>query len=395
MQQQWVARKIALFAFPVLLLCLSCVESQNVWAQGTPVPEPAKPAAAIDVSKTPPANAAAATTADSVTAASPNTQKNDHQGRGSDRSVSFTEDWSTPSLTGSKLIPQEPILGEIDDYNPAFTRELIRVQWRPGDPIYMYVMKPKGVQKPPVILYLYSYPSDAERFADDNLCKFLTKNGFAAVGFVASLDGHRYHDVPMKKWFVSELPDVLVMSAHDVQMILNYLVERGDFDMSRVGMFGDGSCATIAILAAAVDPRIKTIDLLDPWGDWPNWMALSTRIPEKERPDYLKPEFLARVAAFDPVKWLPQLKTQKIRLQSVMTVTVTPNVAKQHIEAAAPPNAKVIRYDDGKALLKANSGGAALDWIKEQLQPGSSQQYRAMDDSQTQETAAQVKGPQR
>jgi hypothetical protein len=387
MQEWLVTRKTAFFGLPVLLLCLSCVESQNVWAQGTLVAERAKPAAGIDVSKTPPANATAATTADSVTAASPNTQKNDHQGRGSDRSVSFNEDWKTPSLAGSKLVAQEPILGEIDDHNPAFTREMIQVQWRPGDPIYLYVMKPKGVQKPSVILYLYSYPSDAERFGDDNLCKFLTKNGFAAVGFAASLDGHRYHDVPLKKWFVSELPDVLVMSAHDVQMVLNYLGERGDFDMSRVGMFGDGSGATIAILAAAVDPRIKILDLLDPWGDWPNWMAQSTRIPEKERPDCLKPEYLARVAAFDPVKWLPQLKTQKIRLQSVMTVTVTPDIAKQHIEAAAPPNAKVIRYDDGKALLKATSGGTALEWIKEQLQPGPSQQYRAAGDLQTQKSA--------
>ena len=44
------------------------------------------------------------------------------------------EDWSSLSLTGSELVPLQPILGEKDDM-PSFTRELIRVQWRKGDPI--------------------------------------------------------------------------------------------------------------------------------------------------------------------------------------------------------------------------------------------------------------------
>ena len=85
----------------------------------------------------------------------------------------------------------------------------------------------------------------------------------------------------MKEWFVSQLQESIAASAHDVQMILNYLAMRGDLDMDHVGMFGDGSGASIAILAAAVDPRIKASDLLDPWGDWPDWIAKSTLIQKK------------------------------------------------------------------------------------------------------------------
>ena len=62
-----------------------------------------------------------------------------------------------------------------------------------------------------------------------------------------ALTGQRYHDRPMKEWFVSELRESLATSAHDVQMVLNYLASRGDVDMNRVGMFGDGSGASIAI----------------------------------------------------------------------------------------------------------------------------------------------------
>ena len=74
------------------------------------------------------------------------------------------------------------------------------------------------------------------------------------------MDGHRYHDRPMRQWFVSELQEAVVKSVHDVQMILNYLSTRGDLDLNRIGMFGQGSGGTIAILVASVDPRIKAIN---------------------------------------------------------------------------------------------------------------------------------------
>lgn len=169
---------------------------------------------------------------------------------------------------------------------------------------------------------------------------------------------------------MSDLPMALAASAHDVQMILNYLATRGDFDMEQVGMFGDGSGATIAILAAAVDSRIKTLDLLNPWGDWPDWMAKSTLIPENERPGFLKPEFLESAAPLDPLKWLPQLNTGKIRLQHVKSVTVTPEEARKKIEAAAPPNVQIQRYDDLPAFLKTVAGGKGFDWLKENVQSG-------------------------
>jgi len=145
----------------------------------------------------------------------------------------------------------------------------LQVQWRASDPIDLYVMKPKGVSKPPVILYLYGYPTDTDIFKNDDCDALVTRDGFAAVGFVSALTGHRYRNRPMKEWFLSELQESVATSAHDVQMVLNYLASRGDLDMNRVGMFAQGSGASIAILATAVDPRIKVLEALDPWGDWP------------------------------------------------------------------------------------------------------------------------------
>jgi len=276
-----------------------------------------------------------------------------------------TEDWTTPALTTSKFKPALPLIVP-SDY-PDRTVELIRVQWRWGDPLDLYVMKPKGVKKPPVILYLYGYPADTDRFKDETFQKAVTRNGFAAVGFVSALTGHRYHDRPMKEWFISELQECLAVSAHDVQMVLNYLETRGDLDMSRLGMYTQGSGASIAILASAADPRIKVLDTLDPWGDWPTWMAKSPFVPEVERPNYVKPDYLKKAEVLEPVDWLPKVQAKKFRLQDAIFEKNTPAECKRKLRAAVPAGTTVVIYRtpaDFNAIVRGNKG---LDWIQQQL----------------------------
>jgi hypothetical protein len=278
------------------------------------------------------------------------------------------ENGDSLSLADSDLHADTPVLGGKAEY-AGFTRELLQVKWREGDAIDLYVIRPTGVAKPPVVLYLYGYPSETDRFRNEGYCKRVTQDGFAAVGFVSALTGHRYHTRPMREWFVSELQESVVTSVHDVQMIINYLASRGEFDMNQVGMFGEGSGGTIAILSAAVDPRIKAIDVLDPWADWPDWMAKSALIPGAERPNYVKPEFLKKIAFFDPLLWLPKLKSQAIRIQDIKDDDVTPAICQQRLESAAPPSAELAKFDSDQAHFQAMSGGRVFDWIKDQLRP--------------------------
>lgn len=258
----------------------------------------------------------------------------------------------------------------VTEKGPGFTRQLVRVEWRIGDPIDLWVMRPDGVVKPPVILYLYSYPSETDRFRDDGYGERVTRGGYAAVGFVSALTGARYHGVPMKEWFVSDLPQVLVESAHDVQMILNYLSAREDLSINRVGIYGQGSGGTIAVLAAAADSRIKALDLLDPWGDWPDWMAQSIRVPNEERPRYVQSQFLKRVAPFDIIRWLPRLKGPAIRVEEVATDGITPRTCQKRVESAARHSSgQTVHYKDVEQLLVASTNGRAFQWLKDQLRP--------------------------
>jgi len=280
-----------------------------------------------------------------------------------------TEDFSTPALTGSEFAPTNPLTYEKDDEG-SFTREIVRVGWRLGDPIDIYILRPAGNARSPLVMYLYSYPFETDRFLRKDFCDFLVRDAYTAIGFATALTGQRYHDRPMKEWFVSELKESLATSSHDVQLVLNYLATRKDLnlDMDHVGIFGDGSGATIAILAASVDSRIKTLDLLDPWGDWPDWMAKSTLVPEEERARYVKPEFLAGVANFDPIKILPTMLDQKIRMRDIKTVTVTPNTAKEKIESSAPQSVEILRYENAEDFRTAGAT-EGFDWIKAQIKP--------------------------
>jgi len=282
-----------------------------------------------------------------------------------DRFQGVTEDWSTPALRTSHLQPVQPLVGFVDK-KEKYSVELVRVQWRKADPIDLWIMKPAHIDKPPVVLYLYGYPSDTDTFRDEKVQEFLARDGVAAVGFVSALTGQRYHNRPMKQWFLSELQESLGKTAHDVQLIIDYLATRQDLDMDRVGMFAQLSGASIGILASAVDPRIKVLDTFDPWCDWPAWMAQSPFVPKEERPDYVKPEFLSKAASLEPLDWLPKIQAKKFRLQQRRFEGETPLASKEKLQAAVPAGATVVMYNTHAEFNSAigPNGDKALDWIK-------------------------------
>lgn len=281
------------------------------------------------------------------------------------------EDWNTLELAKSGLSESastDVVINQVELGD--CTRELVRLQWRPNDPIDLYVLRPKGAAAPPVMLFLLNYTFDSDVFRNPAWCQEAKQNAVAVVGFGSALSMQRFHAPrPMKQWFVSELQEALATSTHDVQMILNYLGRRGDLDMKHVGMLGQGSGGAIAILAATADPRITTLDLLDPWGDWPDWLKTSKQIPEQERQDYLQPEFLAKVALLDPVTVLPQLKFKALRIQQVTSDLVTPPAARDKIAAAVPSNGTVTHYPDNLAERNAWGTRGIGGWLTDHLQP--------------------------
>ena len=272
------------------------------------------------------------------------------------------ESFSNLTLQGSDLRPRTP-MSIFHESNDDFLRELVRLQWRPSDPIDMYVIRPPKVKNPPVVLYLYGYPSELDRFRDKGFAKRIVSHGAAAVGFISARTGYRAEHHPMKETFLSELPESLATTVHDVQLILNYLATRGDLDTSRVGMFGQGSGGAIAILAAAVDPRLKALDLLDPWGDWPDWLAKSRFVTKAESDRYVKADFLKPVEVLDPIRYLPNLASRALRIQFEDDQISDTKDALAKLEAAAPHSAEILHYPTGRAMYAVSSDGRLFEWI--------------------------------
>ena len=259
------------------------------------------------------------------------------------------EDFTSLKLNTSHLAVLRPLPGGHQE-TATFTRDLVRLQWRDNDAIDLYIIRPVGVKNPPVALYLYSFPSTTERFRDDNYCRRVVAQGAAAVGFVSALTGPRFINRPMKQWFISELQESLAASVHDVR---------------RVGMYGQGSGGAIAILAASADSRIQALDLLSPWGDWPDWLAEAPIIPPSERAALSAPEFLRKVENMDPIRVFPALKGIPIRLQYVADA---PDLkAPSKIEAAAPGGTEIIHYRSPAEFIYGSAGGRTFEWLAARL----------------------------
>jgi hypothetical protein len=294
--------------------------------------------------------------------------------------LTFREDFATPSLKTSQLLPTK-IEGPpaVDSTHEDYVVEWWRMTWRPEDPIEVYVIKPKGVSKPPVILNLWGYPNDVDLYQKEPIQKELIKGGFAVVGFASALTGQRYHDLPASMWFLSQLPQSLGATTHDVQLILDFIEQRGDLDASRIGMFGNGSSGTIGILASAVDPRIKVLDVLDPWGDWPTWLATSTFVPPDERATYVKPEFLKSVSSLETLEWLRKIQAKRFRLQQPAFSSEDPNAVKEKFRTVAPAGTTIVQYKSMDELNAAFPHSCNLEWLKHELSalPDSSKAEKA------------------
>jgi cephalosporin-C deacetylase-like acetyl esterase len=277
------------------------------------------------------------------------------------------ERYDVIAVDRAQFLQTTPERGQIATFS-TYTEELLRVKWRQNDPIDVAIVKPTGIAKPPVVIFLYGYGTDPEKFLNPQFCATLASKGFAAVGFQTALTGPRYHDRPLKKWFVSELPESIGASVHDVQLMIDYLTSRGDLDTNRIGIFGQGSGGAIAILAAAADARITAIDLMNPWGDWPVWLAHSPVVPNEERAGYLSAAFLEKVKPLDPELWVNRLGDRPLRLQQTLFDPETPQDVRKKLQDALPKNGQLASYADQAAYMEnVSHKGRMLDWMQDQL----------------------------
>jgi hypothetical protein len=90
-------------------------------------------------------------------------------------------------------------------------------------------------------------------------------------------------------------------------------------------------------------------------------------VPGEERADYVKPEFLKKAAALDPVDWLPRMQAQKFRLQDAIFESNTPKAAKEKLRAVVPTGATIAIYKTPEDFNAVVRGKTELQWIRSEL----------------------------
>lgn len=99
----------------------------------------------------------------------------------SSSTVPLKEDWTTISLAKSGLPMRAPgaLLMTKGEVSGACVSEALRLEWRHGDPIDLYVIRPLEVSAPPVGLVLLNYTFDSAIFRNEYWCNQAKQNGLA------------------------------------------------------------------------------------------------------------------------------------------------------------------------------------------------------------------------
>ena len=103
-------------------------------------------------------------------------------------------------------------------------------------------------------------------------------------------------------------------------------------------------------------------------GDWSDWLAKSTFVPEEDRARYLKPNFLKLLEPLEPVRFLPELKSRRLRIQFVDEYG-EPKEAVRKIELASPSAATLRHYSTALELRNVTADGGLFKWITSELMP--------------------------
>jgi hypothetical protein len=107
------------------------------------------------------------------------------------------------------------------------------------------------------------------------------------------------------------------------------------------------------------------------------WLAKSSVVPDEERPQFLKQDFLKRVSAFDPVAVLPKLAGRRVRLSQFEKSASVPEEARKKIAAALPSTAARQQLMSPAQIAEmAESKGNTVHWMKNQLKGSEPQSAR-------------------
>jgi dienelactone hydrolase len=181
----------------------------------------------------------------------------------------------------------------------------------PGGIPALALYKDDGKKKP-LIITVHGYTGNKN--GEIGHCLILAEQGFLTVSIDARLHGERAvpdFEERMAANFPKEMLGVMIGTAGDVSLVIDYFVQRADVLPDKIGVMGVSMGASIAYLAATLDDRIKAsvpiigtpgwdLSLMpedrDQFGAWPEpddeLIALITNYDPRHRAERFFPKAL-------------------------------------------------------------------------------------------------------
>ena len=175
--------------------------------------------------------------------------------------------------------PAVPLEGRIvRDWDEADTlRQKIVFRGAQGFLVPGFIEFPKQAQKPyPLVLLLHGWSGGKENwYEDDNyinggqMRKALLGEGYAVLALDAATHGERSNEIdyqhvnafedpsapPRRNYFT--FTEIAIQTVKDYRRALDYLTERGDVDLNRIGLIGYSMGGMDSFYLLSAEPRIK------------------------------------------------------------------------------------------------------------------------------------------
>lgn len=223
---------------------------------------------------------------------------------------------------------------------------------------------PKHAPKPPaLVLLLHGWSGEKDNWWEDGnyinggeMRKGLLAEGFAVLALDAPAHGERSNEIDYlhvnafddpkapRKINYFTFTEIAVQTVKDYRRALDYLAERGDIDMRRIGALGYSMGGMDSIYLLAVEPRIK--------------MAVAC-VPPMRSLDY-------GPAAPVDYTWGVKGKTVLLLMGTKDGFYDVPHMNATYQAYIESPNSKLIWYDRDHKLTKVYVKDALL-WVKRRL----------------------------
>jgi len=231
------------------------------------------------------------------------------------------------------------------------------------------LIRPRTVQRPPVILFLHGLGGSKN---DTRLAAPLAvQHGYAVLGLDAAMHGDRRVEGQM-----IFSPDLVrtkvafIQSIVDYRRALDYLATRQDVRADKVGLVGASMGAIMGTILTAVERRVAAALLLVGGGDWKKFIqasqhpAAASLLPILEIPQVAK-----ELAALDPVTYAPYISPRPVWMVNGRQDEIVPPLAADALHQACREPKRVVWYDGGHLPPLPVLLQVVPQWMDEVLAP--------------------------